>query len=58
MCDSERMTRMADGLYVLGNTYGELYENLHEVFDKAKLANLTFKPSKIIVCPKDTVIFG
>ena len=58
MCSSERMTRMADGIYVLGNTFKDLYENLHEVFKRAQLANLTFKPSKIIICPHDTVLFG
>ena len=58
MCAREAMTRMADGLYVLGNTYAELYENLHEVLNRAEIANLTFKPSKIIICPVDTVIFG
>ena len=52
------MTRMADGIYVLGNTYADLYENLKEVFDRARLSNLMFKPSKIIICPIDTVIFG
>ena len=58
MCASEQMTRMADGLYVFGNTYAELFENLNEVFDRARLSNLTFKPSKIIICPLNTVIFG
>ena len=58
MCANEQMTRMADGLYVLGNTYGELLENLREVFDRAKISNLTFKPSKIVICPYDVVIFG
>ena len=58
MCADERMTRMADGLYVLGNTLADLFENLKEVFERAKISNLTFKPSKIIICPVDTVIFG
>ena len=52
------MTRMADGLYVLANTYSDLFENLKEVFDRARIANLTFKPSKIVICPVDTVVFG
>ena len=58
MCKDEKMTRMADGLYILGNTYGELLENLREVFKRARAANLTFKPSKIIICPKETILFG
>ena len=58
MCSDERMTRMADGIYVLGNTFKELYDNLYEVFKRAQTANLTFKPSKIIICPRDTILFG
>ena len=58
MCAEERMTRMADGLYVLGNTFRDLLDNLREVFDRARKCGLTFKPSKIIVCPLDTIIFG
>lgn len=58
MCAAEKMTRMADGIYVLGNTYAELAENLKMVFERARNANLTFKPTKIIICPQDTVIFG
>ena len=58
LCSAEKMTRMADGLYVLANTYSDLFENLKEVFDRARIANLTFKPSKIVICPVDTVVFG
>ena len=48
---------MADGIYVLGNTFSELFENLQEVFKRAQKANLTFKPSKIIICPRNTILF-
>ena len=58
MCAREQMTRMADGLFILGNTLGDLYENLKEVFKRADIANLTFKPSKISICSLDIVIFG
>ena len=58
MCATERMTRMADGLYVLANTYADLFENLKEVFERAKKSNLTFKPSKMIICPLNTIVFG
>ena len=58
MCADERMTRMADGLYVLGNTYASLFENLREVFERGKISNLTFKPSKVVICPKKTILFG
>ena len=49
---------MADGLYVLGNTYTALFDNLREVFERGKIANFTFKPSKIVICPKETILFG
>ena len=58
MCSDERIARMADGIYVLGNSYSDLFQNLNEVFKRARLSNLTFKPSKIVVCPKDIVVFG
>ena len=58
MCADERMTRMADGLYVLANSYSDLFENLREVFDRARASHLTFKPSKILICPVDTIVFG
>ena len=58
MCEQEKITRMADGIYVLENKYSELLENLREVFTRARKANLTFKPSKIVICQKETVIFG
>ena len=54
----KRMTRMADGLYVGGNTLTELSNNLVEVLTRACNAGLTFKPSKIVVCPRSTVLFG
>ena len=54
----QRMCRMADGLYIGGSTLEELSDNLCTVFNRAKLAGLTFKPSKIIVCPKETILFG
>ena len=50
--------RYADGMYVLGNTLEELESNLREVFRRTKLANLTLKPSKLIICPETTILFG
>ena len=58
MCYSEKMTRMADGLYVLGDTLEKLEENFVEVLTRAELSGLTFKPSKIIIAPQSTVLFG
>ena len=53
----KKTVRHADGIYVLGNSVEELYDNLEEVFKKAQLSGLTFKPKKIIICPKTTQLF-
>lgn len=53
-----KCTRIADQIYVLGESLQDLLTNFKTVLNKAKSANLTFKPSKVIVCPKDTVILG
>ena len=58
MCGQERMTRMADGLYVLGETLEELELNFREVLSRARLCGLTFKPSKISIVPVQTILFG
>ena len=50
--------RHADGIYVLGNSPEEVYDNLEEVFERAKHSGLTFKPKKVIICPKTTQLFG
>ena len=58
MCGQERMTRMADGLFVLGETLEELEVNFREVLSRARLCGMTFKPSKISIAPVNTVLFG
>ena len=58
MCGEERMARMADGLYILGDTLQELSLNLIEVLDRARNCGLTFKPKKIVIVPSTTVLFG
>ena len=55
---TDKMTCMADGLYVLGDTLEELMENFVEILDRARNAGLTFKPKKMVIAPKDTVLFG
>ena len=55
---NQQMCRMADGLYVGGKTLDELFQNLSTVFERARLSGLTFKPSKVVICPQETVIFG
>ena len=58
LCGEEKMTRMADGLYILADTLEELEENFIEVLSRAELCGFTFKPSKVIIAPLKTVIFG
>ena len=54
----KKMTRMADGLYIGGHDLTSLSANFVEVLKRAKNAGLTFKPSKIIICPQSTILFG
>ena len=58
MCADELITRMADGLYVLADTLEDLEKNFTEVMNRARLCGFTFKPSKIIIAPYETVLFG
>ena len=58
LCAEEKMTRMADGLYVLGDTLEDLSKNFIEVLKRAELCGLTFKPSKVVIAPETTVLFG
>ena len=58
LCMNERMTRMADGLYIVADSAQELYDNFLEVLTRARNAGLTFKPKKIVIAPRETVLFG
>jgi hypothetical protein len=55
---NKKMTRMANGLYVGGDNLYDLSDNLIEVFTRARNCGLTFKPSKVIICPESTILFG
>ena len=55
---ADKMTCMADGLYVVGDTLQELHDTFIEILDRARKCGLTFKPKKIVIAPKDTVLFG
>ena len=44
---SNKLTSMADGLYVLAKTQQEMVDNLTEVFRRVRESGLTLKPSKI-----------
>ena len=58
MVQNDQLAQMADGIHVLGKTVDELYENYKQVLHRASICNLTFKPSKVIVCPKNISLFG
>lgn len=53
-----RLAQMADGLHVLGNLVMDLARNYVEVLNRAEKYRLTFKPSKVVVCPKNIKLFG
>ena len=58
LVQARRLAQMADGLHVLGNSIQELAENYVEVLNRAERCGLTFKPSKVIVCPRRIILFG
>ena len=58
LCQEGRVERQADAVFVGGNTWMELHDNLHEVLQRFRNCNLTVKPSKFIVGPKNIVLFG
>ena len=58
LCAQEKMTRMADGLFILADTLEDLEKNFTEVLLRADLCGLTLKPSKLIIAPYETIIFG
>ena len=58
MVQQKKCTRIADQIYVLGNSLTELIENFKMVLSRTRQSNLTFKPSKIVICPESTVILG
>ena len=53
-----QLTRMADGLYVLADSEEELLVNYEETLRKGGLAGFTFKPTKTVISPRNTTIFG
>ena len=58
MVQEDRMATMADGLYPKGMSVLEVLENYAEVLRRAALCGLTFKPTKTIICPRRTELFG
>ena len=58
LMEKDMVTRIADSIYVLGDTFEELAWNYSETLRRAELCNLTFRPEKTLIAPKKSVIFG
>ena len=58
ICQEDKAFRQADSLFALGDTMEELHVNLEEIFRRIRLNGLTIKPSKIIIAPKKSILFG
>ena len=58
MIQNGQLAQMADGLHVLGDSIAQLVSNYEEVLCRSDACNLTFKPSKVTVCPKNICLFG
>ena len=58
MIQNGSLAQMADGLHVLGDSIPELAKNYEQVLVRADICNLTFKPTKVIVCPRNISLFG
>ena len=58
MLEVEALTRMADGLHVLGETVEQLLINYIEVLRRIEFCGLTLKPSKVEICPRVSFLFG
>ena len=58
LCQEDKAFRQADSLFALGDTLEELHTNLELIFEKIRANGLTIKPSKIIVAPKKSILFG
>ena len=58
MVQSGQLAQMADGLHPLGDSIPELIKNYTEVLRRARECGLTFKPNKVIICPRTINLFG
>ena len=54
----QKMTCMADGVYVVSNTLEDSLTTFKEVLSRARKAGSTFKPKKIVIAPLNTILFG
>ena len=58
MIQRGEMAQMADGLHVLADSIPQLVKNYTETLKRADTCNLTFKPTKVIICAKNITLFG
>ena len=58
MIQKGQLAQMADGIHVLGDSIKDLAANYEEVLSRSDACNLTFKPSKVTVCPENICLFG
>ena len=58
MMETNMLTRLADSIFVLGDSMEELAWNYSETLRRAELCNLTFRPEKTLIAPRKSVIFG
>ena len=52
------VAKLADDLYCGRNTHDELLSNWKRVLDALQKSNLKLSPSKIVICPRSTNVFG
>ena len=58
MMKEDRVTRMADSIFPIADSLEELAVNYAECLRKAELCNMTFKPSKTVIAPRTSTLFG
>ena len=58
MIQEGRVAQMADGIHVLAYSIEQLKLNFKEVLSRASSCGLTFKPSKVVICPENMTLFG
>ena len=52
------VAKLADDLYIGGNTPEELHDNWRKVLENLSLCNLRLSPSKTVIAPVETTILG
>ena len=58
MIQDNKLAQMADGIHIFGESVQQLLLNYVEVLNRAEHCGFTFKPSKVVICPKNINLFG